>query len=217
VAAISKAEPANPKAPSLIGAAGKVNAASPAYATVEYHRLRLMIGGGKKDDARKELDQVLASKSSMPLSSRNNLLALRMSVATNLDEFLKFAQRSASALTIDEDGRELPEDLTGTEDNSKQKTALLGKTMFDDDSTKIFNESMPLNVLKEAAQNKTLPDYLRRNLVIATWVKAVLLDKDDIAQAMIPDLQALVPEFKDLINQYVLDGTPQARNSRRCI
>jgi hypothetical protein len=134
-----------------------------------------------------------------------------LSVATSLDEFLKFAQRNASAATFDEDGRELPEDLSGNDENTKQKLAMLAKMMFDDDSIKVFNESMPLSVLKDAAVNKSLPDHLRRNLVIATWVKATLLDKDDIATAIITELQQLVPELNDLMTQYQLDSTPQAR------
>ena len=210
VAAISKIDGTNPKAATLIGAAGKVNSSSPAYSTVEYHRLRLMIESRKKDDARKELDQVLGAAKLIP-SARNDFLSLRLKVATSLDEFLKFAQRNATALTFDEDGRELPEDLNEKIDNQPPKSTVIAKTMFDEDSTKVFNEQMPLSVLKDAATNKSLPDHLRRQLVIETWVRATLLDKDDIAKSLIPELEELVPEFKETIAGYALDTTPQAR------
>ena len=211
-AAISKIDVTNPKASNLIDAVAKVKPSSPAYPTVEYHRLRLMIESGKKVPARTELDGLLAAgKNTLPASARNQFLSLRMRVASGLDDFLKYAQRNASALSINDDGREIPDEVGADADYNKALAAKLKLAMFDDDAATVLNERFPLSVLKDAAESKVLPSNLRRQLSMAVWVRAILLDKDDIAQAIAPELAQLAPEMKDLLADYEAASSPEAR------
>jgi len=50
-----------------------------------------------------------------------------------------------------------------------------GCLLFDSDSTRILNEEMPLELLKDAATRSVLPPHPRREIALATWVRAFLL------------------------------------------
>ncbi|HJQ25991.1 MAG TPA: hypothetical protein VKA60_18885 [Blastocatellia bacterium] len=202
VAALAKISATHPKAAALLEAAGKIKPGSPAFASVSYHTLRLNIEAGRRDEARRVLDALLAANAAtLPPSAFNQFMALRMKVATSLDEFLKYAQRVPSGFTFDEDGRELPADTSDYAEKPK-KTAR-DKLSWDEDAASALNEAMPLAVLKEAAVNTTLATHLRRELALATWVRAALLDDDATATALTPAVATLAPELKELLDAYV--------------
>lgn len=71
VAVIAGIPASGPNAPSLIKSAQTVKADSPAFATVTYHSARLLIGLGKTDEARKQLDVLLARRDELPISTVN--------------------------------------------------------------------------------------------------------------------------------------------------
>ncbi|HEV8718138.1 MAG TPA: hypothetical protein VGX03_35645 [Candidatus Binatia bacterium] len=80
--------------PAILEAAAKVERNSPAFLTVTFHRIRLLIESGRKDEAREQLDALLSSDRLTGLpSARNLFLAQRLQLARNLDEFLKYAPR----------------------------------------------------------------------------------------------------------------------------
>src|SRR5205085_3393114 len=49
----------------------------------------------------------------------------------------------------------------------------------------------------------TLPAHLRRELALAVWVRAALLDDDATATELAPTVAVLAPELKELLNAYV--------------
>jgi hypothetical protein len=201
IASLSKVTAANPKSASLVEAAARVNRDSPAYASIAYHSARLMIEANRKDEARKRLDSLLASYgSSLPRSALNLFLSLRMKVATTHDDFLKYALRVPSGTTFDEDGRELPAE---TSSENKSKESPRKRVTFDVDATRVMNEKLPLTILKELAASKTLPSHLRRDVAIAAWARAVLLDDEEAASALVPVLEALAPELKQHLEAYL--------------
>jgi hypothetical protein len=201
VASISKIGAVNPKSAGLIEAAAKIKPGSPAFASVAYHSVRLMIEANRKDEARKKLDALLASNAaSLPPSSLNLMLALRMKTAINLDEFLKYSLRSPSGVTYDEDGRELPMDADEASDEVKKSPRL--RVSWDADAEQALSVMMPLSVLKEAAVSKLLPQHLRRDLAIATWARAALLDDQATALALVPAVETLAPELKQYLEAY---------------
>jgi hypothetical protein len=210
VAALAKISAAHPKAAVLIEAAAKIKPNSPAFASVTYHTLRLSIEAGRQDAARRLLDALLAAKAAtLPPSAFNQFMSLRMKVAANLDEFLRYAQRVPSGFSYDEDGRELPADRT--DDFDKPKKTARNKLSWDDDATRVLNEAMPLAVLKEAAMNTTLATHLRRELALAVWVRAALLDDDAMAIELAPTVAALAPELKESLNAYVAAADKPAK------
>jgi hypothetical protein len=202
VASLTKLHAGHPKARALIDAAAKVKPNSPAFASVAYHGLRLMIEAGRKDDARRELDALLAANGeSLVPSALNAFLALRMKVARNLDEFLKYATRVPSAISFDDDGRELPMDKDAGSDEVRSSPR--SRESWDADATRALNEMMPLGVLREAAMSKTLPAHLHRDLAIATWVRAALFDDEQTVTTLATTVASLAPELKAEVAAYV--------------
>lgn len=200
VAALSKVKAAHPQAAALISAAGKINQASPAAASTSFHQVRLALEAGKLEQARSQLDQVLAGqKGRLPASSLNLFLSLRMQLAKDLPEFLTYAQRLPAGFSWNEDEREMAADLS---DDSDLK-GIVGRSLFDSDATQSLNERLPLSVLRQAAESKVLPEHLRRDVAQAAWLRAVLLDQPDTARRLVPTLKSLVPGMTPLLDDYL--------------
>ena len=98
VGAMTKAGPASPRLQTLMVHAAQIDRESPAFATVMYNRVRLEAAAGKRNEARKILDEVVMPNSDgFPASTRNLFLEQRMHVSDSVSDFLKFAQRKPSA------------------------------------------------------------------------------------------------------------------------
>ncbi len=209
VAAISKVDAKHPKAASLIEAAAKVKPGTPAFVTVAFHSLRLMIESNRKDEARAALTRLLAtSGAQLQPSARNLFMQLATRTARSLDEFLKYAQRIPAGISADEDGRELP---SSPDEQDKARQQLGKQVLFDTDVTQAINEAMPLAVLKVAATSQTLAPHLRRFVALAAWTKAVLLDDEATAREITPVLSEFVPELKQSLDAYLAATTPAER------
>ncbi|HMV85552.1 MAG TPA: hypothetical protein PKA34_20805, partial [Blastocatellia bacterium] len=210
IASLSKLNAKHPQTAALLAAAAKVSADSPAFQTLAYQQVRLMMEAGQQSEARQKLDELLALKTPMPASARNRFLAERMKLARNAEEFFKFAQRPPATVSYNEDGQELPvneswlsKDDTDQEGNAKMKPFLAGRVSFASDSADAMNSALPLAVLKDAALGKVLPAHLRRQVAVAAWTRAVLLDDDDTAKATAPALLELLPEMKAQLTAYL--------------
>jgi len=192
VAAIAKVLANNKAAADLSAAAAKIAPDSPAYLTLTFHRLRLLEQSGNRDAARQQLDQLLAQRgSALSYSARNQFLALRMKLATNLEDFLKFAPRISNDAQVYSN----PPEGAATQ-------ASASASHFDADASVVFTERLPLRMLVEAAKSTTLPKPLRRDVVIAAWTRAILLDQDAIARELVPTTQELVPEAATEFAEY---------------
>jgi hypothetical protein len=104
----------NANASELIEAAEKIQPDSPAFTTIIYHVARILIGQGRVDQARETLNALLARSDHLPLSTVNELKALRMTAARNLNEFLQDAPRTPLGFTDTQDGEELPINVSPT-------------------------------------------------------------------------------------------------------
>jgi tetratricopeptide (TPR) repeat protein len=214
VAALSKLDASHAQAAQLVAAAAQITSTSPAFASVAFHRARLLLQAGKRDEARTYLDTVLAQgKEALPVSASNWLRAVRMQVARNLDEFLTYAQRLPSGITYDEDGRELPMQLfdVAASDVTESLPASVMEAHFDADATMLFNQAMPLSVRKEAMLRPVLPAHLRRELALTTWIEAALLDQIAVAQELAGGVAAQVPELKPYLDAYLAASGNDAR------
>ena len=202
MAAMTKAKKDSPDLPRLMQDAEKVNRSAPAFATVAYHLARLKFEQNKTVEARKLLDEIIVSDfASLPISAQNSFLKLRMRVATNVGELLKFGLRKP--VTFDNDGgygrlREFmeaqkawwdPESETQTREEYIRETEeqyrhMLpwdDRQMFDEYTADILNRHFPLDLLAQAAVNPELPEYIRESLVLTVWARAVILGRRDIA------------------------------------
>ncbi len=209
VAAITKAEANHSQAASLLSAAGKVRRNSPAFPSLAFHSVRLLLESGRKDEARERLDSMLAQdRAAFPASSLNLLLGRRMTLARNLEEFLKYAQRSPSGFSYNMDGRQIPEDV---EKGDELKAYRGMKVLLDVDSARILNEKMPLSLLEAAAAGSALDARLRREVAQAAWVRAALLDESETARELVPVVLGLSPELGEMLNVYMNAPSAEAR------
>jgi hypothetical protein len=208
VAAISKAEGSGDAISSLIAAADRIEPASPAHATASYHAVRLLLETNDRAGARTRLDAILKqNQSSLPPSALNLFLHQRMLLSSTLEEFLKYAQRQPSAFTWGDDGREIPIDPKDLNADAELKQ-LAGRTLFDVDAVQIMNDRLPLSLLQEAANSRTLPDHLRKRVALAAWTRAIMLDDAEAGKALALVLSSFAPEMKSLLDEYVAANSP---------
>lgn len=181
VAAISQADAKSQEFSDLIAEAEKVPRNSPAFATVWFHYVRLLIEAGRIDEARKKFDKI-GDLNSMPISSQNSFLAQRAIFASSLEDYLKYAQRKPAIFTWNETDREEPAEIEG---GSKLK-AWQNRTMFDADGALFFNEKVPLSVLTQAAVSPQVPEHLKKMLVTAAWTRAFVLKNAGVEKELAP-------------------------------
>ena len=149
----------------LIDAALKVPESSPAFDTVTYHSIRLMIGDGETENARRKLDSLLGGKRRSLDSVDNAYREQRMSIATDFDDFLRWAARRPIGIREES----YPDSNVGADD-----TPALGY-----DSVEAFNDYAPLAKLAAAAESTRLPGASRVQIAISAWTRAFILGDDD--------------------------------------
>jgi len=234
VAALVKADKSSLGLPEIMRAGEKVSRDEPAYATVAYHLIRLKMDLGNKVEARKLLDEILTSQSGLlPGSAQNQFLELRTQLARGLNEFLKSAQRKPIAFY--EEGNlgklsdmlekekqfwspeysEKPREQYAREVEEQYRDLLPwdNRFEFDDKTLEIFNWHFPLQTLAEAARNPIVPDYLQRTLVLAVWTRAILLNNDEVALAIAPEVPRVEPKMTAVFDAYLKARTVKERHN----
>ena len=229
--AISKAETNSTELVRLLEAAEKVDRSAPAYPTIAYHKVRILIEQRKTPEARKLLDDILNSTLEMPISTRNKFLEQRAKLSETLDDFLKFAQLTPFAYDMDGESGTIDhfieqsksyydpkyETKTRKEYNKEVEERFAAekmwekRTMFNFQTIELMNQHFPLTVLLEAEKSPALPDYLRERFAIAIWTRAILLNDFATVQKIAPEVIKFHPELKNLTDKIFLAKTPVAR------
>ena len=192
VAALANAKPED--ASELLEASSKIAADSVAYPMIAHHRVRLLLATNKPDAARAELDRVLAlDDAKLPPGSRNRLLEQRRAVARSLADYL----RDAQLMPVGNDVEQVPETYR--------------YPFLPTDASEVLNDSMPLDVLAEAAMTKDLPKSIRTPILVAAWTRAILLDRDDVAKKLAPDIIAIAPAIETNFNAWLKSDKEQRR------
>ena len=194
VAAIGKVAPGHADAAALVAAADALPAAHPSRVTAAYHAARLAPG---EDGARRRLDALLAG--TLPLSARNRALALRLPLARTLAELVKDAVRTPVGLVFDDDPGERPEDLSRTTDGVA-KAYLAAPARLDADAARVLGEGLPLARQLEAI--RLLPPHLAGELRRAAFVRALLLDRADVARSLAAELERQEPALAPYLAPY---------------
>jgi hypothetical protein len=196
-------EPGDPDAAAAITASQAIEAASPAYYTLAWNRLRLLIGQGKTDDARAELDRLLAAPV-LPAGVGNLMRYQRLMLARDVGEYAKFAVRRGEFLMYIYDPRTglsaMPLPLTQTKWDSYiakvvgWRTELFQKDplYLDSDAAYGMSTFMPLPMMAQVVLAPGLPPNIKRDLALAVWTRAVLLDDAATAKTM---AEAVAPFF----------------------
>ena len=174
VAATSHATTTAPNLDELLTAAAAVDAQSPAYPTIAFHRARLLLLSGRAADARAVLNDAIAAPR-LPRASLNALKVARLATAQTFDEFLADAVRVPVAEAYG------------------NGAVAAGQPTLDADAALVLNERLPLVMLRRAATSPSLPEPVRRDLLLATFVRAMLLGQAATVRALVPDVSRQVP------------------------
>ncbi len=208
IAALTAVSPGDAAVPELLRAAKSLPAGSPAGVAAMYYRLRLE---PDQAAARAELEQVLPSYTQRETRSTINLLVgLRQRSSPTLAAFLHDAgSLPAGKTTFDSDD---PDPLgTTVADGLCHLQASEAETrLFDHDAATILNTRMPLDMLAEAAGSEMLPVNLRFQIAQATWTRAVLLGRPEVAKRMTPLLSGCYPAWQPWLAKY--DGAAGAED-----
>ena len=222
VAAMMFLEPDDPDAAPAMTAAQAIDAGSPAYYTLTWNRLRLLIGQGKIDDARAELDRQLAAPT--PPEGVYNLMAyLRLALARDVGEFAQLAVRHGEFLMYLYDPRTrldamaLP--LPPTKWDSYTAGVLSWRTeifqkdplYLDADGAYEMAAFMPLPMMAKVVLAPALPAHIKRDLALSVWTRAVLLDDTETAKAMADAAAPFFPQYADGWKSYRAATTAAAR------
>jgi hypothetical protein len=203
VAAVSKINATDNAAMELLGAAAQVPVASPAYATVLYHRARLLMQAGHSDKARTLLDEFLNSPPpQLTASSLNLFLGPRMRLATSFPDFLSHAPRPADVRI--EEGFFFACETSTCDDllysgTAKDKLGL----RFDRDAALTLNLRLPLELMARAATGTELPEPLRGEMAVAAWTRAAMLDRHELAATLVPEMEKAYPAMKEHLENYL--------------
>lgn len=174
VAALANA-PSDGKAPAdLLQAAADLKDDSPGKPTARFHRARLLLAAGQADEARKELDRLIASHPA--LGSENLAKSLRLRAAANLDDLLRDGVQQRLSLGEDDDA------------DAKEYRYVTGEAAF------WLNTRLPLGAWSAAIGRIVAPD-VRERVAQATWTRAVLLGRTAEAEEAAKALGETVPEI----------------------
>lgn len=233
VAVLAKADPRHPEAAALLEAAARVKPDSPAFPTVAFQRARWLAESGHLEAARQEIDALMSGQlAKFPPSSLNLLLALRMKLARDLPEFLRFAARRPATVASGENSLELPGDswteferlMFGDQREWNEWWKQYGKkqslhrkaeaelALFDADAARVLTDKIPLRLLHRAAMSSVLLAHLRRLALQAAWVRAILLGKHAVGRDLAHSLQELEPSLKAPLDSYLAADSADAQN-----
>jgi len=223
VAALMHLAPGDADVAAAIAASRGIEASSPAYYTVAWHRLRLLIGENKHEEARIELDQLLDGRP-LPPGVENLMRYHAMKLVRDLDEFLRFAPRRGEFVMYLPDPRTkldataLPLKSTNFSGDFaptlKWRTELFqpNPRYFDEDATAVLSLFMPLPMMARVAQSDRLPPNLQRDVALAVWTRAVLLEDAEIANSIAPIVARYFPQYGAGWRAYQSAATPQQKN-----
>jgi hypothetical protein len=181
--------PQHPEAAAVLSASAAVPRTSPAYPTVSFFRVRLLIQRGDRATARTVLETLpSATGPGIDQEALNLLRAARVATADTFDEVLANASRR---LVLKDPPPPGP--------------------VFGDDAARIFDRGLPLARLADAAESPLLAANLRGQLAVAAFTRAVVLDRPDVAGRMATVLKTAVPVLRSDVDRYLAVSDPQAQ------
>ncbi|HWZ96631.1 MAG TPA: hypothetical protein VN025_02630 [Candidatus Dormibacteraeota bacterium] len=196
---LAKTNSAVPYSAEVLAAADKIPTNSPAYLTAFYYRMRLRNGAKQFKDVRASIDSLLKSAVEIPRVSKEELLDLRLDAAGDLDDALHFAMSSGCPPEQGDDSG------CGLQILSPHGAAMMN--------------SLPLDEIVRAFHTSTLPENAKTQIGRNIWMRAVLLNRHDVAQSLDSQIsswgatpQGIKPEYiADLIKQYEGAAAPDEK------
>jgi hypothetical protein len=231
--ALSQADNTSPDLKILLEAADRADTSSAAWPTMAYHRVRLLLATGKQLEARKLIDDALASGDVLNTSARNSFIALRLTLARTMEDWLRDSLMKPYAFDFDGEVGNIDEFITEQkkwydpeynkegkeayereiEDQFKNKKLWQERAMFDDPTIEVFNQHFATPMLLQVKDSPALPDYMRERFVLAVWTRAWLLKDDATLNKLTPELLNYHPDFQPYFDRVAAARTPAARQN----
>jgi len=211
VAAVSKVNAGETGAGEVAQAASKIAVDSPAYPTVTYHRMRLLMQAHQFRPALALYEQVVPRmEKTLTASSLNLFRNLRIGLATSPQDL--FAHAALPMLDISQgeesdyeiwnrqcgEGEKCPAPVDVIHDKLQPKD----ESRFTTNSAFPLNTGLPVAMLAQGVQGQELPAKLRSELAVSTWTRAVLLKNFETADAMVPVIAKGFPETAEALKAY---------------
>ncbi len=231
--ALTKANKSSDDLKSLLDAADGANRTGPGYQTIVYHAARIYLELGKDTEARKLIEPMLDAGSDVPISVRNQFIALRLHLAQTIEDYLTDSLRkpygfdyNGTAGSVDEiiaeqksyydpesnkDGREAYD--REIENNFKTERMWQDRLMFDTGTVGVMNQNFSQSVMLQVEKSPALPDYLRSRFAIAIWTRAYLLEDWPTLLKITPEIVKYEPQFADGLQTVVAAKTPAAQRN----
>ncbi len=190
----------------LHDAANTVAASSPAYLTCKFYIIDSLISNGKREEARKLLQPILAS-ANLPPTTRN-LFSTQMAAASEtLPEYLKYSVLNPPEVLASSTAVVSPKfrKLEGSNVFQTEAPAL------DLDMAADMSRNAPFATWMQFAQNQNTPIKFKPVIVRATWTRAHLLEKKSEAAKLDAALAATNPSLAAAVNRIknAPDGLPR--------
>lgn len=232
--ALAKAEKSSTQLARLIEAADKANRSSPAYTTIAYHTARIQLALGKSVEARKLIDEMLASGDLLTISARNSFQTLKLNTVETMEEYLRYSLLMPYGYDFDGDVGTIEEFIAEQKkwynpEYSEGKTReqyeaevdsrftneklWQERGMFDHETINAFNQHFPTASLIEVMRSSALPDYMRVRFAVAIWTRAFLLNDVQSMNKVAPELTKNCPEFESQLARIAAAKTSAARES----
>lgn len=194
VALLQVATPGMPRLDALLQQAAAVRPASPAWQTVQFHRIRLL---PNRAEASRLAHQVLAlPETQLANADRNRFKALALPLARTQDEFAQLAVRTLVQAS------DLP---------PRQKE--IHVPVLDADGGAIVNRALPLDRLHALHVSARTPAPLREELLGPVWTRALVLSRWDVLHAMRPEMEQRFAADAALLRR--LDEAPPEERAPR--
>jgi len=231
--ALSQADANSPELKILLDAADRTDTSSTAFPTIAYHHARLLLATGKQVEARKLIEDALASGDILNTSARNSFIALRLTLARTMEDWLRDSLMKPYAFDFDGDVSSIDEIIVEqkkwydpeynkegkeafeqqVDNNFKDDRLWQERTMFDDPTIEVLNRHFPTPVLLQVKDSPALPDYMRERFVLALWTRSWLLKDDATLNKLTPELLNYHPDFQPYFDRIAAAKTPQARQN----
>ena len=231
--ALSQADNSSPELKTLLDAADRADSSSAAFPTIAYHHVRLLLATGKQSEARKLIEDALASGDTLNVSARNSFITLRLSLAQTMEDWIRDSMIKPYAFDFDGEVESIDEIIAeqkkwfdpeynkegkeayerGIDEQFKDKKLWQERLMFDDPTIEVLNQHFPTPALLAVKDSPALPDYMRERFVLAVWTRAWLLNDDVTLTKLTPELIKYHPDFQPYFDRVTNAKTPVAREN----
>jgi hypothetical protein len=201
IAALNAADGKSVVDKDLLAAAHEVPSSSVGYPTVAFHLARLAAAENQIKNAQEIIQKVETLK--LPPSAVNSFGAIKLNIASTLQEFVKLAVRHPAGYDYDYSPYFSDKKIFDMKDY-----AIDPRSCFVPLAADILNYETPLEKLKSAALECGAATAPKFDFTQAVFTRAVLLKKYDLAQSLVPSLKILRPQLASMYDAFANASTP---------